>query len=75
MHPSVTECIRLTRRRIEGLKSHGVMYGEGEATPLGVLGASVQVCSKYGETDKETHPSTLIVDLCCVEGDQPCCLE
>lgn len=75
MHPSVTECIRLTRRRIEGLKSHGVMYGEGEATPLGVLGASVQVCSNYGETDKETHPSTLIVDLCCVEGDQPCCLE
>ena len=75
MHPSVTECIRLTRRRIEGLKSHGVMYGEGEATPLGVLDASVQVCSKYGETDKETHPSTLIVDLCCVEGDQPCCLE
>lgn len=75
MHPSVTECIRLTRRRTEGLKSCGVTYGEGETTPLGVLGASVWVCSKYGETEKETRPSTLIADLCCVEGDQPCCLE
>lgn len=33
MQPSVTEGIHLTRRRTEGLKSHGVTYGEGETTP------------------------------------------